>query len=111
MRKRATHIGWTIAIAVFVCVASGSARADVIDGEWCLGTSHFTIDGPNIRTPGGYRIQGNYSRHSFVYTVPANEPDAGSEISMLLLNEETVQLTRTARSSKPEIWQRCRPTS
>ena len=64
------------------------ALADAIDGEWCLGTSHFAIDGPNILTPGGSRIQGNYSRHGFAYVVPTNEPGAGVEISMVLLNEE-----------------------
>ena len=73
------------------------ARADAIDGQWCLGSSHFAIDGPSILTPGGNRIQGNYSRHGFFYVVPANEPGAGGEIDMVLLNEETVQLTRRAR--------------
>ena len=93
-----------------LCVASSSARADAIDGQWCLGSSHFAIEGPSILTPGGNRIQGNYSRHGFVYVVPANEPGAGSQIDMVLLNEETVQLTRKGASS-PEIWRRCKPTS
>ena len=92
-------------------VASHSARADAIDGQWCLGSSHFAIEGPNILTPGGNRIQGNYSRHGFVYVVPANEPGAGSVIDMVLLNEETVQLTRKGQVAAPEIWRRCKPTS
>ena len=87
------------------------ARADAIDGEWCLGSSHFAIDGPSILTPGGNRIQGNYSRHGFFYVVPANEPGAGGEIDMVLLNEETVRLTRKGQTSGPEIWRRCKPTS
>ena len=94
-----------------VCVASSSASADAIDGQWCLGPSHFAIDGPSILTPGGNRIQGNYSRHGFAYVVPSNEPGAGSAINMVLLNEETVQLTRQGQTSAPEIWRRCKPTS
>ena len=42
--------------------------------------------------------------------VPASEPGAGSQIDMLLLNEETVQLTRKGQAA-PEIWRRCKPTS
>jgi hypothetical protein len=94
-----------------ICLYASSARGDAIDGEWCLGTSHFAIDGPSILTPGGNRIQGAYSRHGFVYVVPGNEAGAGSEISMILLNEENVQLTRAGQVKSPEIWRRCKPTS
>src|SRR5258706_11553873 len=83
------------------------ALADRIDGEWCLANSHFQIDGPTITTPGGAVLQGRYSRHGFEYTVPANEPGAGTEIVMLLINEETVQLTRPS-SPGTEIWRRCK---
>jgi hypothetical protein len=88
---------------------SAPLRADAIDGQWCLGSSHFEIDGPNIRTPGGNRIVGNYHRHGFTYVVPPNEQDAGTQIVMVLLNEETVAVTRG--SSPPETWRRCKPTS
>ena len=100
-----------VILAGALCVASPSAHADAIDGQWCLGPSHFAIDGPTILTPGGNRIQGNYSRHGFVYVVPTSEPGAGSEIDMVLLNEETVRLTRKGQASAPEIWRRCKPTS
>jgi hypothetical protein len=90
---------------------SAQARADAIDGEWCLGTAHFAIAGPNILTPGGNRIQGNYSRHGFSYVVPVNEAGAGGEINMVLLNEEMVSLTRKGQAPAPEIWRRCKPTS
>jgi hypothetical protein len=108
VRRSATAL---VFAASALCALSSPGRADAIDGQWCLGASHFSIDGPNILTPGGNRLQGNYSRHGFFYIVPANEPGAGGEINMLLLNEETVQLTRTDVSSAPEIWQRCKPTS
>ena len=87
------------------------ALADAIDGEWCLGAAHFAIDGPRILTPGGNRIEGNYSRHGFSYVVPASEAGAGGEIHMVLLNEETVSLSRQGQSAAPEIWRRCKPTS
>jgi hypothetical protein len=97
-------------LAIFLaCLRAGAAHADAIDGEWCLGTSHFAIQGPCILTPGGNRLQGSSSRRGFVYVVPANERGAGGEINMTLLNEETVQLIR--KDSSPEIWRRCKPTS
>lgn len=99
-----------VALAVLV-LAPRPARADAIDGEWCLGSSHFAIDGPRILTPGGNRIEGIYSRHGFLYVVPAGEPGGGSRITMVLLNEETVRLTRQGREDAPEIWKRCKPTS
>jgi hypothetical protein len=104
MMKRAAILGG-LALAVSAC----PAFADAIDGQWCLGTSHFEISGPNIRTPGGNDITGNYGRHGFDYIVPTNEAGAGTLIVMVLLNEETVQLTRG--TSAPETWKRCKPVS
>jgi hypothetical protein len=103
--------GAALIAAGALCLMPEPARADAIDGQWCLGSSQFAIDGPSILTPGGNRIQGNYSRHGFFYVVPANEPGAGGEIDMVLLNEETVHLTRKGQTSGPEIWRRCKPTS
>ena len=74
-----------------------------------MGASHFVIDGPRIRTPGGNQIRGNYDRHGFPYIVPANEEGAGTHIVMVLLNEETVRLTRGAAT--PETWKRCKLVS
>ncbi len=112
MRNRAKHIAGALLIGTFTLyLGSGAARADVIDGEWCLGVNHFAIQGPDIVTPGGHQIKGNYWRHGFAYIVPADETDAGREIDMRLLNEETVELTRKGQTSSPETWHRCKPTS
>jgi hypothetical protein len=112
VRRRAKRALAAAAVAgVVLAIASDTASADAIDGDWCLGTSHFAIDGPNIVTPGGNRIQGNYSRHGFDYVVPASEPGAGGVIDMVLLNEETVRLTRKGQAAATEIWHRCKPTS
>ena len=111
MLRFARTIAGPVVVALGISTAPMYALADTIDGEWCLGTSHFAINGPSILTPGGNHIQGNYSRHGFVYVVPTNEPGAGVEVNMVLLNEEFVRLTRGERSNAPEIWRRCKPTS
>jgi len=99
-----------VILACLAFLASFSrAAADAIDGQWCLGASHFEISGSSIRTPGGNAITGNYERHGFDYVVPVNEDGAGTKIVMVLLNEETVRLTRGM--SPPETWKRCKPTS
>jgi hypothetical protein len=104
MMLRLMLLSWLALVA-----GAASARADAIDGQWCFGSSHFEINGPKIRTPGGNDIVGNYDRHGFSYVVPANEQGAGAQIIMVLLNEETVQLTRG--TSAPETWKRCKPVS
>lgn len=104
----------TIAIAALLWCSIGSARADAIDGDWCLASTHFTIEGPSITTPGGNKLQGHYTRHAFAYVVPDRENGAGSHIDMVLLNEETLRLTRTppgATAAMPETWKRCKPIS
>lgn len=87
------------------------ALADRIDGEWCFATQSLQIDGPSIRTPGGSQIKGDYSRHGFAYVVPAPEPEAGAEISMHLLNEELMTLSRRKPDKPDETWRRCKVTS
>ena len=39
-----------ISAGAFIIVSS-PVRADAIDGQWCMGASHFEINGPNILTP------------------------------------------------------------
>lgn len=95
---------------------SSPARADAIDGEWCREGRHFLIEGPRIVTYGGTRMTGDYDRHGFRYTAPASEPEAGTEIVMVLHSETTLELFRrppgAERPSGPgEIWNRCRVTS
>lgn len=101
-----------VAMAV---LGATSALADRIDGEWCRESRHFTIEGPNIVTWGGTRMTGDYDRHGFRYTVPANEPEAGTQVEMVLRGEELVDVFRRVDGSSappaPESWRRCRVTS
>jgi hypothetical protein len=86
----------------------GPAFADAIDGNWCSDDGRqMSITGPSVVTPGGTRTQGSYTRHSFVYTVPANEPESGQEVSMRLLSEIAVQV-RVGPADRPiQTWHRC----
>jgi hypothetical protein len=106
--------------AIQILIAAGSmigsiatARADVIDGNWCNGEGrYFTIKGPTIVTTEGTKIEGNYSRHAFSYTIPAPDPSAGAQVFMVLINEMTVRLRLGADASAPvETWKRCDVTS
>lgn len=84
------------------------ALADAIDGEWCSpdGAKAVTISGPRFTT-GGVQSTGDYTRHTFSYTVPEGAPEAGTPIEMRQLNEEEV-LVREG-TSDPVIWHRCKP--
>jgi hypothetical protein len=85
------------------------AKADVIDGDWCSEDGrHFSIQGPTIITPAGKQMSGQYTRHTFRYMAPTDEAGAGQEISMLLLNELTLNL-RIGSDSAVQIWRRCKP--
>ncbi len=69
--------------ALGLAMLAGPALADAIDGNWChTDGRRFTIRGPEIVTPGGKRMEGNYSRHWFSYVAPAPEPGAGETIFM-----------------------------
>lgn len=83
------------------------ARADRIDGHWCSPNGlRLTIAGPNITTPGGARIGGEYDRHGFAYTAPTGEPAAGSRVTMVLMGEDTV---RVQAPGLDPVWHRCGP--
>lgn len=97
--------------AASVSLVATPALADAIDGNWCRQGRQFTIEGPKITTPAGTHTEGDYRRHSFRYDVPQGEEGEGLEIRMILLNEETVQLSRGTAEGAPEVWHRCSITS
>ena len=98
--------------ALGLSVFAGPACADSIDGNWCHNDGRrFTIRGPEIVTPGGKQMEGNYSRHYFTYTVPAPEPGTGETVYMTLAGENTVYLRRgEPASGAQETWVRCSPS-
>jgi len=98
------------AVTAFVCAAA-PAFADAIDGDWCHSDGrHFSIRGPDIVTPAGLRMQGDYARHWFTYKPSAPERGAGGTVSMRLVNENTVHLSYGEATAAPEVWLRCSPS-
>lgn len=99
--------------AAALLLVSGSALADTIDGNWCHADGRrFSIRGPEIVTPAGRTMEGNYSRHWFSYMAPAPEPGAGETIFMTLVNENTVHLRvgQATPGSGEQVWVRCAPS-
>lgn len=105
MRKIAFAIATAAALQV---IAAAPARADVIDGDWCsTDGKQMTIRGPEIVTPGGQKARGDYTRHSFAYTVPAGETGAGENVSMILRSEYRVDVRQGGPDAPWQEWRRC----
>jgi len=102
----------SILLAATFCMST-SAWADGIDGDWCSeeGGQRISIRGPVIITPGGTKMQGDYSRHSFSYVTPSQEPEAGQKVDMLLLNERNVQVRISGNATAARVWLRCSGTT
>ncbi len=93
-------------------IISGPALADRIDGKWCSPDGkHVEILGPQITTPAGAKMAGQYGRHSFSYTAQSPEPESGSTIYMVLLNEETMEVRSGNPVAKAIVWKRCQNIS
>ena len=82
--RRIARPSFAAAGLALACLLTAPARADVIDGDWCRGDGRtMSIRGPQIVTPGGKTIQGDYTRHSFAYVIPAGEAGEGESVSMI----------------------------
>ena len=93
-----------------LCLAATPGRADVIDGDWCKADGkRMKIRGPEIVTPGGSLIRGDYTRHSFVYVIPAGEAGAGETVSIILLSEYLAHARQGGADAAVQIWNRCPP--
>ena len=106
---------WLPIASLLVAIAAAPpAGADAIDGDWCHkdGRRVF-IDRPTIVTPGGKRMEGDYRRHQFYYTVPGGERDAGSKVAMEQLDDDTVHVItgagpETTVKGPVQTWHQCR---
>jgi hypothetical protein len=113
-RRPIPRLGLAIAAALCFAPISG-AFADVIDGDWCHADGRqMSIKGPEVVTPSGTHMTGDYTRHSFAYVVPASDPGAGQTVAMILVNEQTVDLRvgadRSSAAAAPtQVWHRCTP--
>ena len=95
------------AVSVLLLLSATAARADAIDGDWCLNAKSMSIHGPDIVTPGGQRMKGDYTRHSFTYTVPASEPGAGEIVTMILRGEYLLHVRQGGPDAPLQEWRRC----
>ena len=100
-----------VLIAAGMLLQMGVGHADAIDGDWCTANGkRMSILGEKITTPGGNRINGNYSRHAFDYVVPAGENGSG-EIVNIILRGEYLAISRQGPAEAPAIeWRRCKET-
>ncbi len=86
------------------------ANADAIDGDWCNQPGrHLNIDGPNIKTPEGAYITGDYDRHGFSYKSTASGAHANKEIQMQLLSDDLMKMTLP--DGETQNWRRCEVVS
>lgn len=93
--------------AAGLALLAPAARADAIDGNWCSADRRLlTIQGPQIVTPGGARMEGSYTRHGFSYVVPAQEPGGGQTAVLTLVNDQLVRYVLQGATSE---WKRCAP--
>jgi hypothetical protein len=93
-------------VAALLIFNTGVALADAIDGDWCHADGRrLSINGPDIVTPAGTALKGEYERHHFSYVVPANEPDAGATVAMVLLSE--LQMMLKPPKGDEQSWRRC----
>jgi hypothetical protein len=89
-----------------LALSGGAALADAIDGDWCHGDGRrLSINGPDIVTPVGAHLKGDYDRHHFSYVVPSSEPGSGGTVAMVLLSEILMHLKPPA--GEEQTWRRC----
>lgn len=93
--------------AALLLLSATVARADAIDGDWCLNAKTMSIRGPDIVIPGGKQLKGEYTRHSFSYVVPAGEPDAGQGVAMILRGEYLLHVRQGGPNAPLQEWRRC----
>jgi hypothetical protein len=94
------------ALGALLVLNAGTALADAIDGDWCHPDGRrLSINGPDIVTPTGTHLKGDYDRHHFSYVVPAAEPDAGATVARVLLSELQMQLKPP--KGDEQTWRRC----
>jgi hypothetical protein len=107
MDFRVKILGRSAIGGALLLLAATAARADAIDGDWCLAAKSMSIRGPDIVTPGGQRTTGDYTRHSFSYTIPAGELGAGEAVAMILRGEYLLHVRQGGPDAPLQEWRRC----
>jgi hypothetical protein len=94
------HLSWQVQPLPMPLMATGAVEKTCISA----------IRGPEITTPSGVTLKGNYHRHEFSYIAPPGDADAGTQIDLRLLSEEFMNLYRLKDGTpgEPELWRRCK---
>ena len=109
MLRRPPQLLTGIIAAAFLALAS-PALADAIDGDWCNATGkRMSIRGPDILTPGGTKMKGDYTRHFFAYVIPPGEAGAGKKVAITLLSEYLAHAREGGADAPIVEWRRCQP--
>ncbi|MBG1233376.1 hypothetical protein [Aestuariivirga litoralis] len=98
----------------FVFLFPAAAYADRIDGTWCNAAgAQVTIEGPRITLSSNTVVDGQYSRHEFLYTVPPGRDHAGEQIYMRVMDDEdmTSFIVKDGKGIDPMAWTKCAQTS
>jgi hypothetical protein len=96
------------ACAGFLVLLGVPAWADAIDGAWCSDKGQrYAIEGSSITTTRGAKLTGAYTRHTFAFTLPASEENAGATVDMVLQGEMRVRVR--IGGGEPQMWHRCPP--
>ena len=97
-----------VTAAAMLLALSGPACADAIDGHWCSDDGKYmSINGPDITTPGGKRMTGNYDRHAFDYVVPDGESGSGETVHIFLRGEYLAVSRQGPPDAPMKQWRRC----
>lgn len=98
--------------AALLVLSVTPALADAIDGDWCRADGkHMSIKGRDMITPGGRQVQGDYTRHSFAYVIPAGEDGAGEAVTIILRSEYLAHARQGGENAPWQEWRRCLPTT
>ncbi|CAN1544647.1 hypothetical protein MCEMSEM23_01910 [Rhabdaerophilaceae bacterium] len=89
---------------------SAPARADSIDGKWCSedGKLRIEIKGSTGIWGRGLMIDGTYLRYTYLFTMPAGEPDAGQPVEMRFRRADQRMLVKIG-GGEQAFWQTCLP--
>ena len=101
-----------LALSALFAITATPALADRIDGNWCGPSGErMAIDGSDVTTPGGAKVEARYSRHSIEYDVPEDERPREGRIRADQIDDDTIRvsLIRKVQKEPPahDTWIRC----
>ncbi|MCZ8269348.1 MAG: hypothetical protein O9306_02185 [Beijerinckiaceae bacterium] len=86
------------------------AVADSIDGKWCSEDGRrIIIEGSlGLWGTGGLKIAGEYLRYTYLFAMPAGEPEAGQRVEMRFRRMDQSIAVKIGEG-EARIWRKCPP--